>query len=216
MTELINGGSWPAIPWPEHTDTGAVAGMTNVPWHQPLRDPRHRCTMGGAQGRGGGGATTTGPDATPPRAICQNLRGGGGAGGPVGGGGRLEGVGGVRCWGGGSQGGGAYARPTTTKCIPAGGMCVWGGFGEAAGGCCEAGAADGQVCPQMGRCVHSGCGDLHFATNEMDGLMKGKHAQKNFGAVGAMAPTPLSLKTQGGGGVLHTRTGPGRTPVAQG
>ena len=29
--------------------------------------------------------------------------------------------------------------------------------------------------------------------------MKGKHAQKNFGAVGAMAPTPLSLKTQGGG-----------------
>ena len=30
----------------------------------------------------------------------------------------------------------------------------------------------------------------------MDGLMKGKHAQKNLGAVGAMAPTPLSLKTQ--------------------
>ena len=30
--------------------------------------------------------------------------------------------------------------------------------------------------------------------------MKGKHAQKNFGAVGAMAPTPLSLKTRGGGG----------------
>ena len=28
--------------------------------------------------------------------------------------------------------------------------------------------------------------------------MKGKHAQKNFGAVGAMAPTPLSLKTPGG------------------
>ena len=32
--------------------------------------------------------------------------------------------------------------------------------------------------------------------------MKGKHAQKNFSAVGAMAPTPLSLKTQGGGGGL--------------
>ena len=52
----------------------------------------------------------------------------------------------------------------------------------------------------------------------MDGLMKGKHAQKNFGAVGAMAPTPLSLKTRGGGGgggwVSHTRTGPGRPPVA--
>ena len=30
--------------------------------------------------------------------------------------------------------------------------------------------------------------------------MKGKHAQKNFGAVGAMAPTPLSLKTRGGRG----------------
>ena len=34
--------------------------------------------------------------------------------------------------------------------------------------------------------------------------MKGKHAQNNFGAVGAMAPTPLSLKTppRGGGGGL--------------
>ena len=31
--------------------------------------------------------------------------------------------------------------------------------------------------------------------------MKGKHAQKNIGAVGAMAPTPLSLKTPGGGGL---------------
>ena len=30
---------------------------------------------------------------------------------------------------------------------------VWGGFGEAAGGCCPAGL-------QMGRCVHGGCGDL--------------------------------------------------------
>ena len=47
--------------------------------------------------------------------------------------------------------------------------------------------------------------------------MKGKHAKKNFGAVGAMAPTPLSLKTLGGGGgwgVSHTRTGPSRPPVA--
>ena len=47
--------------------------------------------------------------------------------------------------------------------------------------------------------------------------MKGKHAQKNFNAVGAMAPTPLSLKTTlgggGGWGVSHTRTGPGRPPV---
>ena len=31
-------------------------------------------------------------------------------------------------------------------------------------------------------------------------MMKGKHAQKNFGAIGAMAPTPQSLKTRGGGG----------------
>ena len=42
--------------------------------------------------------------------------------------------------------------------------------------------------------------------------MKGKHAQKNFSAVGAMAPTPLSLKTRAGG-VSHTRTGLGRPPL---
>ena len=41
--------------------------------------------------------------------------------------------------------------------------------------------------------------------------MKGKHAQKNFGlAPSAITPTPLSLKTPGGG--PHTRTGPGRPP----
>ena len=48
--------------------------------------------------------------------------------------------------------------------------------------------------------------------------MKGKHAQKKFGAIGTMAPTPLSLKTLGGGGgwgVSHTRTGPGRPPMAR-
>ena len=33
--------------------------------------------------------------------------------------------------------------------------------------------------------------------------MDGKHAQKKFGATGAMAPTPLSLKTRGGGGVAY-------------
>ena len=48
--------------------------------------------------------------------------------------------------------------------------------------------------------------------------MKGKHAQKNFSAVGAMAPTPLSLKTrgEGGGGGLggsHTRTGLAPPPL---
>ena len=31
------------------------------------------------------GGATTGPDATPPRAICQNLRGAGGGGGQLGG-----------------------------------------------------------------------------------------------------------------------------------
>ena len=45
--------------------------------------------------------------------------------------------------------------------------------------------------------------------------MKGKDAQKNFGALGAMAPKPLSLKIPRGGGglgVSHTMTGPGRAP----
>ena len=49
--------------------------------------------------------------------------------------------------------------------------------------------------------------------------MKGKHAQKNFGALGAMAPTPLSLETRGGGGggwgVSHTRTGPAPAPLVR-
>ena len=108
----------------------------------------------------GGGGTTTGPDATPPQLSVKTWGGGlaqglggwlwGGWWAGVGGGGvgwRVWG-GGVRPGGGGSQGGGAYARPTTTTCILPGRMCVWGGFGEAAGGCCEEGAADGQVCPQ--------------------------------------------------------------------
>ena len=49
--------------------------------------------------------------------------------------------------------------------------------------------------------------------------MKGKHAQAKLGAVGAVPPNPLSLKTwrlgDGGGarGALHTRTGPGRPPL---
>ena len=93
-----------------------------------------------------GGAITTEPDATPP-AICQNL----GGGGSWGGGGSLEGLGGGG-WlegggGGGSQVGGAYTQPTTSTCIPLGGMCVSGGFEEAAGGGCEARATDWQMCP---------------------------------------------------------------------
>ena len=67
------------------------------------------------------------PNSTKYRYLIQHFLGGGG--GSAGGG----------PWGGGcSQGGGGYTRPTATTCIPAGGMCVWGGFGEAAGGCCEA------------------------------------------------------------------------------
>ena len=44
--------------------------------------------------------------------------------------------------------------------------------------------------------------------------MKGRHAPK-LGAVGAMPPHPLSLKTKGGEGGLggsHTRTALGRAP----
>ena len=79
----------------------------------------------------------------PPPSYLSKLWGGGGLGGQLGGG-RLEGMGGGgSAVGGGCQGGGGFARPTTTTCIPPGGMCVWGGFGEAARGCCEAGAADG-------------------------------------------------------------------------
>ena len=59
-----------------------------------------------------GGATTTGPDATPPPSYLPKLAG--------------WGVG----WGGGigssAGGGGGCARPTTTTCIPQGGVCVWG------------------------------------------------------------------------------------------
>ena len=45
--------------------------------------------------------------------------------------------------------------------------------------------------------------------------MKGKHAQKNFSAVGAMAPTPLSLKTRGAGGCRIQGPGPAATPVVE-
>ena len=44
--------------------------------------------------------------------------------------------------------------------------------------------------------------------------MRGKHAQNNLGAAGALPPNPLSLKTRGGGvgGGSHTRTGPAPPP----
>ena len=60
----------------------------------------------------GGGGTTTGPDTTPPHLSVKT----GGWGGAVLGGGVQP------------RGGRACARPTTTTCIPPGGMCV-GGFG---------------------------------------------------------------------------------------
>ena len=101
----------------------------------------------------GGGATTGGPDATPPPAICQNL----GASrfqsalhmhvlvcicSNVRQFHKIIGMIHVKTWGGGGGGGdvqprggrvpkvgGACAQPTTTTCIPPGGMCVWG-FGD--------------------------------------------------------------------------------------
>jgi len=42
----------------------------------------------------------------------------------------------------------------------------------------------------------------------MDGLMKGKHAQKKLSAVDATPPNPLSLKTQGGGVAYKDRAWP--------
>ena len=60
----------------------------------------------------------------PPPSYLSKL----GLGGGVGGGGSAGGcVGGYwRFIGGGLQGGGACARPTTSTCIPPGGMCVLG------------------------------------------------------------------------------------------
>ena len=133
--------------------------------------PSYRSKLGGGgggqvggrlEGLGGGGG-----------GQLEGLRGGGGSAGGSRGGGQLEGLGGGgvgwrvwggggvgwRAWGGGggdSQGGGAYARPTTTTCIPLGGMCVWGG---------KRLVAVAKQGLQIGRCVHSGCGNLHFATN---------------------------------------------------
>ena len=129
---------------PMHPPHSLVANQNHVFWpSQPQKQ---------------GGTTTTGHDATPPQ-LSVKTWGGGVLGGAVGGGrleglgggGRLEGLGGSAggSWGGGlavgggiPKVGGAYVRPTTTTCIPLGGRCVWGWFGEAAGGCCEAEAAD--------------------------------------------------------------------------
>ena len=71
--------------------------------------------------------------------------------------------------------------------------------------------------------------DLNIATNDIciaprlaslalksiDGLMKKKHAQKRGagGAVGAMPPNPLSLKTWGGGGGRIKGPGPAAPPL---
>ena len=106
--------------------------------------PSYRSKLGGGGGGrsylGGGGDLVGGGLAGGSRGEWAGGSRGGGLEGLRGG--QLEGVGGgVRPWGGGdTQGGGAYTRPTTTTCIPRGEMCVWGGFGEVARGCCEAGA----------------------------------------------------------------------------
>ena len=62
------------------------------------------------------GATTISPDATPPSYLSK-LGGGGQPG--------REGVLAARP-GGVPRGGGGCVRPTTTTCIPQGGVCVWG------------------------------------------------------------------------------------------
>ena len=49
--------------------------------------------------------------------------------------------------------GGGYARPTTTKCIPPGGCVSGAGSGKLLVAVVKQGL-------QMGRCVHSRCGDL--------------------------------------------------------
>ena len=106
--------------------------------------------------------------------------------------------------GGGSQGGGGGGGDPLLPHAYLQGGCVSGaGLGKLLVAVVKQGL-------QMGRCVHSGCGDLSLcnkrhslsassSAQNMDGLMKGKHAQKNLSAVGAMAPTPLSLKTREGG-----------------
>ena len=71
------------------------------------------------------GATTTGPDATPPPAICQHLRGGGGGSWDWGGG-----VG-VRLGGGliGSSAGGGAVRDPLLPHAYLKGVCVSRGMG---------------------------------------------------------------------------------------
>ena len=75
----------------------------------------------------------------PPIAFTRRFKtwGGGGRGGILGGGGGRRVGGGVRPWGAGGfprwGGGGGCARPTTTTCIPPGGMCVCRGRAPNAG-----------------------------------------------------------------------------------
>ena len=108
---------------------------------------------------GGGGATTTGPDATPPPSYLSKLAGGG-AGGQLEGG-RLEGVGGgVEDLGGGGSAVGGGGRPcftTATSSFPKPALDTHPPWRYACG------CSGSRVAPptlQMGRSVHSGCGDL--------------------------------------------------------
>ena len=78
----------------------------------------------------------------------------------------MGGGGGRRVWGGFAHGWGGpkVGRPTRDPLLPHAylqGGCVSGaGLGKLLVAVVKQGL-------QMGRCVHSGCGDLHFATNDV-------------------------------------------------
>ena len=123
--------------------------------HSP---PSYRSKVGGGGGGSWGG-------------VCWRVWGGrleglGGSAGGSGGGGGLEGMGGVEgVGGGGSAGGGGIPKvggPTRDPQQPhaylSGGCVSEAGLGKLLVAVVKQGL-------QIGRCVHSGCGDLYFATN---------------------------------------------------
>ena len=131
--------------------------------------------------------------------------------------------------GGGRPGGGGFPNvggPTRDPLLP---------HAYHQGGCVS-GAGSGKLPVvvvkqglQMGTCVHSGCGDLHFATNDIRlaprlANVRSKHGwfdereacTKILWRRWRHGPdTTISQNPGGGGGgwgVSHTRTGPGRPP----
>ena len=103
--------------------TSAVVGVPNA----SERGAKSEVGWPGVGGCAHGGATTNVPDATHPLSHLSKL--GGRRGGRGSWGGRVgEGIGGT-AGGVPKRGGGGCARPTTTTCMPRGGMCVWG-YGE--------------------------------------------------------------------------------------